>query len=237
MITNLTNNFSNLDFHNGELILIDKPSDWTSFDVVHKIRNTLKVKKVGHAGTLDPKATGLLIVGTGKRTKELNGFQNLNKTYSGTFLIGKTSASMDMETECTDHPMPENINEKLIYSIRDEFLGKTEQMTPMYSAAKVNGKKLYNLARKGENVERQPRKIFIERFEIDSISLKEICFEITCSKGTYIRVIANDFGEKLGCGAVLSNLRRTKIGEFDVKDAFQINDLLEKISSDKILFT
>jgi len=230
MIDNQTNDFAPLDFLKGEVILIDKPAGWTSFKVVHKIRKAIQVKKVGHAGTLDPMATGLLILSTGKKTKELGQYQNLNKTYTGTILLGKTSASMDTETEFTDHPIPDSINEHLIFSVRDEFLGETEQVTPMYSAAKINGKKLYSLARKGMKVERKPRKIYVEKFEIMAINLPEIDFKICCSKGTYIRAIADDFGKKLGCGAVLIRLRRIKIGEFDVDNALQVDDFLEKVS-------
>jgi tRNA pseudouridine55 synthase len=233
MIDNQTNDFGSLDFLKGEVILIDKPAGWTSFKVVHKIRKAIKVKKVGHAGTLDPMATGLLILSTGKKTKELGHYQNLNKTYTGTILLGKTSASMDTETELTDHPIPDSVNERLIFSVRDEFLGETEQVAPMYSAAKIKGKKLYILARKGMRVERKPRKIFVEQFEITAINLPEINFKISCSKGTYIRAIANDFGKKLGCGAVLSSLRRTKIGEFGIDNALQVDDFLEKVSDEE----
>jgi tRNA pseudouridine55 synthase len=235
MINIQTNSFDNLDFTSGEVILIDKPAGWTSFKVVQNIRRVVKVKKVGHAGTLDPMATGLLIVATGKKTKELSKYQNLNKTYTGTFLLGKTSASMDTETEGIVHQIPESVNEESIFSVRDEFLGETEQLTPMYSAAKVNGNKLYNLARKGLQVERKPRKIFVEKFEITEINLPEINFEIICSKGTYIRAIANDFGAKLGCGALLSGLRRIRIGEFDVDNALQINDFLGKVNDAETL--
>lgn len=230
MIDNQTNDFGSLDFLKGEVILIDKPAGWTSFKVVYKIRKAIKVKKVGHAGTLDPMATGLLILSTGKKTKELGQYQNLNKTYTGTILLGKTSESMDIETELTEHPIPDSVNERLIFSVRDEFLGETEQITPMYSAAKIKGKKLYVLARKGMKVERKPRKIFVEQFEITAINLPEINFKISCSKGTYIRAIASDFGKKLGCGGVLSSLRRTKIGEFDIDNALQVDDFLEKVS-------
>jgi tRNA pseudouridine55 synthase len=233
MINIRTNNFSSLDFSDGEMILIDKPPDLTSFKVVHKVRKAIRVKKVGHAGTLDPMATGLLIIATGKKTKQLGKFQNLNKKYTGTILLGETSASMDTETELFHRQIPENVNEELIRSVRDEFIGETEQITPMYSAAKIGGRKLYDLARKGVKVEREPRKIFIEEFEITGIKIPEIEFEITCSKGTYIRVIANDFGEKLGTGAVLKSLRRTKIGEFSVEDAFQVDDFLEKVFSNE----
>lgn len=229
MIDNRTNSFTALDFANGEVILVDKPSGWTSFKVVHQIRKAVKVKKVGHAGTLDPLATGLLIIATGNKTKELSKYQSLNKTYTGSFLLGKTSASMDTETDLTDHTIPEKLDKELILSIRDEFLGECKQVIPMYSAAKINGKKLYNLARKGIEVEREPRKILIEKFDIIEINIPKIKFEITCSKGTYIRAIAHDFGEKLGSGAVLSKLRRTKIGEFNIENALRVEDFLEKV--------
>ncbi len=237
MITKQTNNFSDLNFVEGEIILVDKPYSWTSFDVVKKIRNSLKVKKAGHAGTLDPMATGLLLVATGKQTKSLNDLQQLNKTYIGTILLGKTSDSMDMETELTEHPVPKNINPEIICKIRDEFLGETEQRTPMFSAAKVNGKRLYTLARKGEKIETSVRKIFIEKFEIKNTRIPELDFEITCSKGTYIRVIANDFGEKLGCGAVLKNLRRTKVGDYYVDEALTIEEFLKRISLNELLLS
>lgn len=235
MIDSRTNDFAELDFLKGEVILIDKPVGWTSFKVVHKIRKALKVKKVGHSGTLDPMATGLLILSTGRKTKDLGQYQNLNKTYTGTILLGKTSASMDTETELKDHPIPDRVDAELILSVRDEFLGEVEQVTPMYSAAKVNGRRLYSLARKGEQVERRSRRVFIEKFEIRSINLPEVDFEISCSKGTYIRAIANDFGEKLGCGAVLSSLRRIKVGEFNVDNALKVDDFLAKISKAETL--
>ena len=235
MIDSRTNDFAELDFLKGEVILIDKPVGWTSFKVVHEIRKALKVKKVGHSGTLDPMATGLLILSTGRKTKDLGQYQNLNKTYTGTILLGKTSASMDTETELKDHPIPDRVDAELILSVRDEFLGEVEQVTPMYSAAKVNGRRLYSLARKGEQVERRLRRVFIEKFEIRSINLPEVDFEISCSKGTYIRAIANDFGEKLGCGAVLSSLRRIKVGEFNVDNALKVDDFLAKISKAETL--
>lgn len=235
MITNQVNDFSSLDFSRGEIMLIDKPSGLTSFKVVNRIKGSLKIKKAGHAGTLDPIATGLLIIATGNKTKELNEFQNMKKTYAGTFLLGRSSDSMDTETECIEHPVPSNINKELINSVRNEFLGEILQLTPMYSAAKVNGKRLYKLARKGIKVERQLRKVFIEDFEIPDVILPEVFFRITCSKGTYIRAIANDFGKKLGCGAVLSSLRRLKIGEFDVTNAFSLSEFLMKISGSPVL--
>ena len=237
MIDKQTSDFASLGFSEGEVVLIDKPAGWTSFKVVSKIRKSIKVKKVGHAGTLDPMATGLLILATGKKTKELEHYQNLGKTYTGTILLGKTSASMDIETEFTDHPVPDIVNKELILSIRDEFLGETEQIAPMYSAVKINGTRLYDLARKGIQIERKPRKINVDKFEITAINLPEINFEISCSKGTYIRVIANDFGEKLGCGALLSSLRRIRIGDFDVDNALNVEDFLGKVQANETLST
>lgn len=225
IITNQTLNLSDADFSEGEIILIDKPSGPTSFQVVRKIRKITGVKKVGHSGTLDPNASGLMIVCTGKKTKEMDHFINLNKTYSGIIRLGLTSPSMDTETECTELPLPKDLDEKKILEVRDNFLGEIEQIPPMYSAIKVDGKKLYNLARKGKTIERQPRKVFIEKFEIEKIDLPDIYFIITCSKGTFIRVIADDFGKKLNSGGILVELRRTEIGEFRVGDAIRIDQL------------
>ena len=232
IITNQTTDLSNADFTEGEIILIDKPSGPTSFQIVNKIRKITGVRKVGHSGTLDPKASGLMIVCTGKKTKVMDEFINLNKTYSGIIKLGVTSPSMDLETECTAVPIPNDMSEENIRDIRDSFLGEIEQTPPMYSAVKVGGKKLYNLARKGKTIEREPRKIFIEKFEINKIDLPDIHFTITCSKGTFIRVIADDFGKKLESGAVLSELRRIGIGEFSVDEAFTINEFSHQFSEE-----
>lgn len=223
IITNLTLDLSDADFSEGEIILVDKPSGPTSFQVVSKIRKITGVKKVGHSGTLDPKASGLMIVCTGKKTKEMDRFINLNKTYSGIIRLGLSSPSMDTETEYSEIPLPNDLDEKNILEVRDSFLGEIEQTPPMYSAVKVGGKKLYNLARKGKTINREPRKIFIEKFEISKIDLPDIHFTITCSKGTYIRVIADDFGKKLNTGGILLELRRTGIGEFRVDEALTIS--------------
>lgn len=224
IITNQTPDLSDADFSDGEIILIDKPAGPTSFQIVSKIRKFTGVKKVGHSGTLDPKASGLMIVCTGKKTKEMDHFINLNKTYSGIIRLGLTSPSMDIETECTEVPLPKDLDEKKIFDVRDSFLGEIEQTPPMYSAVKVNGKKLYNLARKGKSIDRESRKVFVEKFEIDKIDLPDIHFTITCSKGTFIRVIADDFGKKLNSGGILVELRRTGIGEFRVEAAFTIDN-------------
>jgi tRNA pseudouridine55 synthase len=227
MITKQTVDLQNLDYAAGQAILIDKPVNWTSFDVVSKIRRLIKVKKVGHAGTLDPLATGLLILCTGKRTKEISEFQNQKKKYSGIITLGKTSPSMDRATEVTEVDLPDNLTEEIIFSVRNKFLGKIEQVPPMFSAIKHKGKPLYKIARAGKEVERNSREIEIYSFEITKISLPDIYFEIVCSKGTYIRVIANDFGKELGCGAILSSLRRTHIGDFSVDDALDMMALTE----------
>ncbi len=236
IITNQTINLSDANFTEGEIILIDKPSGPTSFQIVNKIRKITGVKKVGHSGTLDPKASGLMIVCTGKKTKEMDSFINLNKTYSGILRLGLTSPSMDTETECIEISIPRDLNEEKILEVRNSFLGEIEQTPPMYSAVKVGGKKLYNLARKGKSIDRKARKIFIEKFEINKINLPDIHFTITCSKGTFIRVIADDFGKKLNTGAILIELRRMGIGDFRVDDAFTpnsfSNQLLAKLTSE-----
>ena len=231
IITNQVLNLSDADFSEGEIILIDKPSGPTSFQIVSKIRKITGVKKVGHSGTLDPKASGLMIVCTGKKTKEMDRFINLNKTYKGIIRLGLTSPSMDTETECTEIPLQKDLDEKKIFEIRDSFLGEIEQIPPMYSAVKINGKKLYNLARKGKSIVREPRKIIIEKFEIEKIDLPDIHFSITCSKGTFIRVIADDFGKKLNSGGILVELRRTEIGEFRVDEAIRIDQFDSQIFS------
>ena len=228
MITKSTNDFKSLDFTAGEVILIDKPPYWSSYKVVHKVKKAARVKKVGHAGTLDPMATGLLILCTGKKTKEIYKYQALRKTYTGIITLGKSSASMDMETEISEHEIPADLDEKIIYSVRDQFLGEIEQTPPMYSALKVNGQRLYQLARKDKTIERKPRQVTIEEFKITKVEIPQIHFEITCSKGTYIRVIANDFGDKLGCGGILSSLRRTKIGDFNVNEAIKIEEFISR---------
>ncbi len=224
MITKLTPHQADIDFQAGQAILIDKPFRWTSFKVVHQIRKVVKVKKVGHAGTLDPLATGLLILCTGKMTKSISEFQDLPKTYSGIITLGKKSESMDLETEQFEESPVDDINEEWIFKTREKFLGEIEQTPPMYSAVKVNGKRLYKYARKGKTVERKPRKINIYKFKIKNMKLPDIYFEIKCSKGTYIRVVANDFGDELGCGGLLSKLRRESIGEYNVKQALTVEE-------------
>ncbi len=226
MIKKRTNNLSDCDFYSGETVLLDKPQYWTSFDVVSKIRNAVGVKKVGHAGTLDPMATGLLIICTGKKTKEISSFQDLEKTYTGSILLGKRSRSMDLETELIGNEDLSSIKDGDIYDARDKFMGNILQVPPMFSAIKFKGKSLYNIARKGKTIELKPREVNVSKFEILEINKPYVKFEITCSKGTYIRSIANDLGEELGCGGVLSSLRRTAIGNFFVNDALSIDEFV-----------
>ena len=230
MITNQTTDFSGLDFSAGQSILIDKPLKFTSFKVVHLIRKVIKVKRIGHTGTLDPMATGLLIILTGKNTKMMNDFLGLKKSYSGKILLGKTSPSMDTETEMISKEIPSDLTDEMILKIRDRFLGDIEQVPPMYSALKVSGKKLYELARKGKEIKREPRIVNISKFEITKTDLPEIHFEVDCSKGTYIRVLANDFGKALNCGGVLSSLRRTAIGEYKVENALNLKEFTERVA-------
>jgi tRNA pseudouridine55 synthase len=230
MINKERADFTGLDFHKGEEILIDKPFGWSSFKVVYEIRNSIGWLKIGHAGTLDPFATGLLILCTGKKTKSISEFQDLEKTYSGTITLGKATPSMDLETEILSEKPFSHITEEQIYLLKEEFTGKIMQVPPMYSAIKQNGKNLYKLARKGKTVERQPRQINISGFNITKVELPLVHFEIICSKGTYLRVIANDFGEKLGCGGVLSSLRRSKIGDFSVENALSVEEFKERLN-------
>jgi tRNA pseudouridine55 synthase len=236
MITRATESPFKADYSAGETILIDKEPGWTSFDVVKKVRNLVRVKKVGHAGTLDPFATGLLILCTGKKTKEISGFQNLPKSYSGVICLGKKTETMDPEGETLEEKPFEHITERDIEMAREKFTGRIKQIPPMYSAKKHKGKALYKYARKGVEIKREPVEIEIMKFEIESIDLPYIKFNLDCSKGTYVRVVADDFGGELGCGAYLTELRRTAIGDFSVDEALTISRF-EKFfnSSDSLL--
>ena len=224
------------DFKNGQVLLINKPLNWTSFQVVNKIRWLIKNKfgikkiKVGHAGTLDPLATGLLIICTGKMTKKISSFQNQTKKYTGTFLIGSTTPSFDLETK-PDNTFPvDHINKNLIINATKSFIGKIKQKPPIYSAIKKDGKRLYESARIGENIEINDRDIEILNFNISRINMPHIDFEVECSKGTYIRALANDFGKKLNSGATLYKLNRTKIGEYSVNKSISIEEFTKNIS-------
>ena len=220
----------NINFLEGSTLLINKPLNWTSFDVVKKVRNILKnhyqIKKikVGHAGTLDPLADGLLILCTGKWTKKIEEFQNQEKEYAGTFVLGATTPSYDLETEINQTFNLSSLTEEQIRSNRNLFIGDIEQAPPIFSALKKDGVRLYEYARKGVEIEVKKRNVNISTFEISRIELPEIDFKIRCSKGTYIRSIAHDFGKSLDNGAYLSKLRRTKIGKFNLEDAVNLQD-------------
>lgn len=206
-------------YQQGKVLLIDKPLYWTSFDVIKKIRHLIRIKKVGHAGTLDPLATGLLIVCTGKFTKRINEYMAKEKEYTGTFTLGATTATYDAESEPVPNGSYENINIEKLEKIAETFTGNIMQVPPAHSAIKKNGKRAYTLARQGEEVQLEPRSITIHSFLITQYEPPIVHFKVTCSTGTYIRSLANDFGKALGCGAYLSSLRRTRIGEFNVNDA------------------
>ena len=224
-----------LDFQTGEMILIDKELNWTSFDVVSKLRNSIKKKlnikkiKVGHAGTLDPLATGLLIICTGKMTKRINEFAGLNKTYIGKITIGSTTPSYDLETKPNVYYPTEHINKNLIIETAKKFVGKIDQKPPVFSAVKKDGVRLYKLARKGLKVEVEKREIIIHDFLISSINFPEVEFSLTCSKGTYIRSLAHDFGKELGSGAHLSELRRSSIGDYSVDNSLKLMEFIRNI--------
>ncbi len=217
-------------FEAGKVLLIDKPLHWTSFDVVRKIRNSIRIKKVGHAGTLDPLATGLLIICTGKFTKKINEYMAKEKEYTGSFTLGAITATFDKESEPEQIKDITGISTEQIHAATKAFTGEIQQVPPIYSAIKKEGTALYELARRGEAVAPEPRTVVIHSFDITGIALPEVQFKITCSTGTYIRSIANDFGAALGCGGYLSSLRRTRIGEFNVSDAMTMEGFLESIS-------
>ena len=224
------------DYQTGQVLLIDKPLTWTSFQAVNKlrweIRQAFNIKKikVGHAGTLDPLATGLLIICTGKMTKQINTFQGQDKEYTGTFVIGSTTPSFDLETDINETFPTEHISEKLIQDTTKQFIGTIQQFPPVFSAIKKDGKRLYEFARAGEDVEIKSRTVSISKFEITKTEGNNIHFRVVCSKGTYIRSLAHDFGKALNSGAHLSALRRTKIGDFHVDNAMSPEDFIAKLS-------
>jgi tRNA pseudouridine55 synthase len=215
-------------FEEGRVLLIDKPLDWTSFDVVRKIRNTVKIKKVGHAGTLDPLATGLLIVCTGKFTKKINEYMAQEIEYTGTITLGASTPTYDLESEPENFKSLDGITEELIRKTTQQFTGEILQMPPIHSAIKQNGKPVYLLARKGVDVILQPRKITIYDFAITKKNLPVVSFKVVFTTGTYIRSLANDFGNALGCGGYLSELRRTRIGNFKVEDAMTMEEFVHQ---------
>ncbi|WP_424961584.1 tRNA pseudouridine(55) synthase TruB [Ekhidna sp.] len=212
----------------GRLILINKPVDWTSFDVVKKLRYTLKVKKIGHAGTLDPLATGLLIIGTGKFTKKLNELQGLDKTYEGIIEIGKTTPSYDLETEFDSEKDWLGVTENQLEDARKQLSGNIEQIPPAHSAIKVGGERAYKKARKNKEVKLEPRSLTIHDFQIDYSNLPEVKFKVSCSKGTYIRSLAHDFGQMIGVGAYLKKLVRTSVGEYQLSDAVDLDEFVQQ---------
>ena len=219
----------------GELLLIDKPLEWTSFQVVNKIRWALKRKfnikklKVGHAGTLDPLATGLLIICTGKMTKKISEFQDLDKTYIGTITLGATTPSFDLETPINKKFPLKHLNKEKIIEAKKNFIGTINQYPPIFSAIKKKGKRLYEFARIGKKIEIQSRKVVIYSFEFSKINLPDLNFKLKCSKGTYIRSLANDFGKSVDSGGYLSSLRRTAVGSFKIKNSIQLQEFIEKL--------
>jgi tRNA pseudouridine55 synthase len=223
------------DYQSGQVLLIDKPLHWTSFQAVNKlrweIRQAFNIKKikVGHAGTLDPLATGLLVICTGKMTKQIDTFQGQEKEYIGTFVLGSTTPSYDLETDIDKTFSTSHITKDSVLSATKLFIGEIDQLPPVFSAIKKDGKRLYEFARAGESVEIKSRKVSISEFEITRFENNEVDFRVVCSKGTYIRSLANDFGKALNSGAHLSVLRRTKIGDFKVNDAVTIETFIANL--------
>ncbi|MBS4071063.1 tRNA pseudouridine(55) synthase TruB [Algoriphagus aquatilis] len=215
----------------GEVFLIDKPLEWTSFDVVKKVRNALKIKKVGHAGTLDPLATGLLIVCAGKMTKQIETFMGQEKEYTGTFVIGATTESFDLEKPVIPVSDPSSISLSQVQEAAAKLTGNILQIPPMHSAIKVDGKRVYESARAGKEVKMEPRPVEVREFEITRFERNEIDFRISCSKGTYIRSLARDMGEILGVGAYLKKLCRTRIGSYKLEDASELQSLVEELKN------
>lgn len=227
------------DFKAGAVLLVDKPLTWTSFDVVNKIRHSLKKRlgvkkiKVGHAGTLDPMATGLLIICTGKMTKRIDEFQGMPKEYTGTMRLGASTPSYDAETEPDNLFPTDHITKEDIDNVRTSLTGAIEQLPPMFSAIKVDGQPLYKRARKGQVIEVKARPVFIHQFDITKVEMPNIDFKINCSKGTYIRSIAHDFGKALQSGAYLTALCRTKIGIYENENAWNLEEFVEQLRVEK----
>jgi tRNA pseudouridine55 synthase len=225
------------DFAAGELLLVNKPYKWTSFDVVGKLRNSFKPLKlkVGHAGTLDPLATGLLIICTGKMTKQIDTFQAEEKEYTGTLILGATTPSYDMETEVDEKFDASNLTDQDIRNACKQFMGDIQQYPPAHSAIKIDGERLYEKARRGEEVELRLRNVTISEFEITRVELPEVDFRVVCSKGTYIRSLVNDFGKALNNGAYLSKLIRTRSGNYHINDAWEVMELVDVIKELKVM--
>ena len=214
----------------GSLLLINKPKNWTSFDVVNKLRYLLKIKKIRHAGTLDPLAEGLLIIGIGKHTKKLAGLQGLNKTYEGVIEIGKTTPSFDLETPFNSASDYRSVTPQKIMLAVETLTGELDQIPPLFSAIKVNGQRAYKSARKNEKILLKSRKIKVYKFEIIQLILPQIHFRVVCSKGTYIRSLARDLGEKLGVGGYLKELVRTQVGQYKLKNALLLEQVIDQIN-------
>lgn len=212
-------------FEHSGILLVDKLTDWTSHDVVNMVRHRFNVKKVGHCGTLDPAATGLLVLVLGKATKQSEVLSKSDKTYEGTILLGVETDSQDMEGEVVAEKDTSNLTEESVLAEFANFAGEQDQLPPMFSAVKKDGKKLYDLAREGKEVQRDPRKITINSIEVSNLNLPKANFVVDCSKGTYVRTLCHDIGQNLGCGGVLFKLRRTRSGEFSIDSAHQIEDI------------
>ncbi|MBL7699492.1 MAG: tRNA pseudouridine(55) synthase TruB [Chitinophagaceae bacterium] len=219
-------------FSEGQVLLIDKPYDWTSFDVIRKVRRLIKIKKIGHAGTLDPLATGLLIVCTGKFTKKINEYMAQEKEYTGTIVLGATTPTFDLESIPENFKDCSHITQADVAAAAKVFTGEIQQVPPVYSAIKKDGKRAYEFARKGQEVELKARKIVVSEFTT-TLQYPEVHFKIVCSTGTYIRSLANDLGKELGCGGYLSSLCRTRIGEFFLKDAMSMEGLEEFVKKNQ----
>lgn len=209
----------------GRVLLINKPLEWTSFDVVNKLRYKLKMKKIGHAGTLDPLATGLLIICTGKMTKKIEEFMGQEKEYTGRFIIGQTTPSYDLETAVSEAKDISHITPDTIRAAAAKQQGRIQQLPPMHSAIRIGGKRAYEFARQGKDVALTPREVEVSTFEITAVNLPEVSFRIVCSKGTYIRSMARDLGEALGVGAYMAELCRTRIGKYTLENALYVDEI------------
>lgn len=218
-------------FEEGRVLLINKPLEWTSFDAVRKIRNLIRIKKVGHAGTLDPLATGLLIICTGKFTKRINEYMSQEKEYTGTFTLGATTPTYDLESVPVNFKPIDHITPAAVHEATTPFTGDIMQVPPAHSAIKLEGKRVYELARQGKEVKLEPRPVTIKIFEITNIEFPVVHFRVVCSTGTYIRSLAHDFGQALGCGAYLSKLCRTRIGTFSIDDAMSIEEFKKTLDN------
>lgn len=217
-----------VEHEEGIMLLIDKPKEYTSARIVNIVKKTLNVRKAGHSGTLDPKATGLMIICTGKKTKSLNELLGTDKEYEGIMVIGEKTKSFDTETDVYEKVSAGHVTMEMLGETAAAFRGEIQQLPPMYSAVKHKGKPLYEMARRGEILERSTRTVNIKEFEITGFNTPEVAFRVLCSKGTYIRTLVSDFGDKLGCGAYLKELRRTKIGSYDIKNSVTLDGFLER---------